>query len=53
MIPDLDPVEKSVVVPLHPVDAFDLFTMGLNDWWPVASHSLSAAGGDTPREGRV
>lgn len=39
-------VRKSVNVPLTPHEAFDLFTTGIDGWWPKERHSLSA------REGR-
>ncbi len=49
---------KSVTVPLPPDEAFALFTDDIASWWPLDSHSLSAAGGETatsvavePREG--
>lgn len=51
----IDPIEKTIDVPLAPSDAFALFTERLSDWWPRASHSLS--GHETapvrvePREG--
>lgn len=54
-----DPVRKTVTVPLPPAEAFDLFTAGLDRWWPKDTHSLSAATGEggrarvrvEPREG--
>ena len=45
-----DPIEKTLTVPLRPQDAFDLFTDHLQDWWPLDSHSLSAADGDLPQD---
>jgi len=36
----LPPVEKSVVVPLGPADAFDLFVRRLAEWWPLATRSV-------------
>lgn len=41
-----DPIRKGLIVPLPPAAAFELFTAGLDGWWPKASHSLSAATGD-------
>lgn len=38
-----EPVEKSVLVPLSPQDAFQLFTDGMAQWWPLDSHSLSGS----------
>lgn len=46
----LDPIEKSVEVPLDPEAAFDLFTRRMETWWPVDSHSLSAADGGLPKQ---
>ncbi|SMY09556.1 SRPBCC domain-containing protein [Flavimaricola marinus] len=45
----LAPICKSIVVPLDPAAAFKLFTEGFGTWWPVASHSVSAAKGDLPK----
>jgi hypothetical protein len=36
-----EPIRKSVTVPLGPAAAFDLFTAGIDRWWPKATHSLS------------
>ncbi len=38
----IEPVRKSVVVPLAPARAFRLFTEGLGRWWPLLGHSISA-----------
>lgn len=45
----LPPIEKQVRVPLPPDEAFRLFTAGLDRWWPVESHSVSARRGQRPR----
>ena len=45
----LEPIRRSVVVPLAVADAFALFTDGLDGWWPLHTHSIAA---DT-FEGRV
>ena len=44
----LPPIVKTVHVPVGPQEAFELFTARLSDWWPVESHSLSAANKDVP-----
>lgn len=44
---DIAPVEKTVVVPLSPDAAFDLFTDGMGDWWPLDRH---AAGVERPED---
>lgn len=44
-----DPIRKSLNVPLQPIEAFDLFTKGINRWWPMDSHSLSAGEDDADR----
>lgn len=41
-----DPVCKSVTVPLDRFAAFELFTAGMDRWWPKDSHSLSARDGN-------
>lgn len=33
-------VRKSVTVPATPDRAFELFTVGFGDWWPLATHSV-------------
>ena len=38
----IDPIEKTLVVPLTPDRAFDLFTNRMASWWPLDKHSLSA-----------
>lgn len=48
-----DPVKKTITVPLRPEQAFSLFTDDLAKWWPVDSHSVSAAKGDLPRDVKV
>jgi uncharacterized protein YndB with AHSA1/START domain len=42
-------VVKTVAVPLPPEAAFELFTAGMAQWWPLETHSVAA---DT-HEGRV
>jgi uncharacterized protein YndB with AHSA1/START domain len=41
-----DPIRKTLSVPLPPQEAFDLFTDGIDLWWPKEGHSAAA------REGR-
>ncbi|MEL6700880.1 MAG: SRPBCC family protein, partial [Pseudomonadota bacterium] len=38
----LDPVVKTLSVPVTPQEAFTLFTVKMADWWPLDSHSLTA-----------
>jgi DNA-binding transcriptional ArsR family regulator/uncharacterized protein YndB with AHSA1/START domain len=38
--PTLEPVRKSVVVPIDAMAAFRLFTEDMARWWPLASHSV-------------
>ena len=38
-----DPLIKEVLVAIPPEDAWNLFTDGIDEWWPVESHSV---GGD-------
>lgn len=40
-----NPIRKSVTVPLDRQSAFDLFTKGIDLWWPKDSHSLAASDG--------
>lgn len=37
------PLVKTLTVPVHPARAFELFTAQLNDWWPLATHSVGEA----------
>lgn len=41
-------VRKTCTVPLPVAEAFRLFTEGIDQWWPVATHSITA---DDPRAG--
>jgi uncharacterized protein YndB with AHSA1/START domain len=41
-----DPVRKSITVPLPPSEAFDLFTDGIDGWWPKDTHSIGAGTGN-------
>jgi activator of Hsp90 ATPase-like protein len=45
----IEPVVKELTVPVAPARAFDIFTRQFAQWWPVASHSLSASDGKLPR----
>lgn len=38
-----DPIEKTVVVPIPPEEAFRLFATRMAEWWPLETHSLSAS----------
>ncbi len=46
--PMLPPIVKTIYVPVLPAEAFELFTSRMAEWWPVESHSLSAAEGEVP-----
>ena len=45
-----DPIEKTLVVPLPPDRAFDLFTNRMARWWPLDKHSLSAGDGKVAQD---
>jgi uncharacterized protein YndB with AHSA1/START domain len=36
----VEPVRKSVTVPAAPQRAFELFTAHIQEWWPLATHSV-------------
>ena len=38
-----DAVVRAVEVPVPPGHAFDLFTAGIADWWPLLTHSVYGA----------
>ncbi len=37
------PIRKSITVPLPRDEAFELFTAGIDSWWPKDRHSVSAS----------
>lgn len=37
---NIEPVVKTLVVPLSQEEAFDLFTDEMSSWWPLDSHSV-------------
>lgn len=41
-----EPIEKTIFVPLTTKEAFDLFTDGIDGWWPKETHSLTASSGN-------
>ena len=45
----IDPIIKSVLVPLTPQEAFNLFLSDLDKWWPSASHSVSGSKNHRPK----
>ena len=45
---DIAPIVKTFDMAIPAERAFVLFTSGMPRWWPVATHSLSAAAGATP-----
>jgi DNA-binding transcriptional ArsR family regulator len=38
----IEPLVKTIVVPLEVSGAFELFTGGMGSWWPLATHSVGA-----------
>lgn len=40
---DIAPVVKTIIVPLSPERAFDLFFEGMGSWWPLGTHSVFEA----------
>ena len=39
----LTPLRKTVVVPVEPARAFELFTADIDKWWPLVTHSVGLA----------
>ena len=39
MMTQVEPIQRSVTVPLDPERAFELFTARMDTWWPVETHS--------------
>lgn len=37
----IEPVRKTVTVPLSPDEAFRAFTEEIESWWPLATHSIA------------
>jgi uncharacterized protein YndB with AHSA1/START domain len=52
---ELEPIRRSVSVPLKPAEAFDLFTDRMGSWWPVETHSRAESdfGGEDVKVERV
>lgn len=46
--PAIEPIVKIFDMPISSDRAFIQFTEGLSRWWPMATHSLSAAAGAVP-----
>jgi len=44
-----EPLVKEITVPVSAKRAFDIFTRDIANWWPGASHSLSASAHKLPR----
>lgn len=43
MTTPIEPLRKSIEVPLPQAEAFALFTAGMARWWPLATHSVGQA----------
>ncbi|WP_437588706.1 SRPBCC family protein [Sorangium sp. So ce1000] len=39
----IPPVRRSVIVPLDPASAFDLFARRISEWWPLAKRSAGSS----------
>jgi uncharacterized protein YndB with AHSA1/START domain len=37
---DLSPLKFEIEVDVPPAEAFEVFTTGMESWWPMASHSI-------------
>ena len=44
----IEPVRAAVTVAVQPERAWEVFTTGIADWWPVASHSVAAREDEVP-----
>jgi uncharacterized protein YndB with AHSA1/START domain len=42
-VSSIPPVRRSVIVPLDPAAAFDLFARRISEWWPLAARSVGAS----------
>ncbi len=45
----IEPIEKTLSLPIPASRAFELFTSRMADWWPLATHSLSAGSDELPK----
>ncbi len=45
----INPIRKSITVPLNPTDAFTLFTEQIHEWWPGHTFSVSAYSNEVPK----
>jgi len=43
-------IRRSIHVKASPERAFDVFTRGIESWWPLATHSIGAMRGGHPQE---
>jgi uncharacterized protein YndB with AHSA1/START domain/uncharacterized protein YciI len=51
---DLLPIRRQVVVPGTPAAAFEVFTLEIGLWWPLADHSVYGEGGSVGfQDGRL
>ena len=37
---DIEPVRKTLTVPFPPDEAFETFTAGMGQWWPLETHGV-------------
>jgi uncharacterized protein YndB with AHSA1/START domain len=44
---EVQPINKTVVVPLPVEKAFRLFTDGIGSWWPLETHSIEGGKAET------
>lgn len=45
----IEPLVKELLVKVNTKRAFEMFTQDIGQWWPLASHSISAGDGKTAR----
>jgi uncharacterized protein YndB with AHSA1/START domain len=44
----IEPIRAAVTISVDPDRAWEVFTAGMADWWPLASHSVAAGEGRVP-----
>ena len=47
----IPPIRREILVDADPAVAFEVFTDGLGDWWPLGEHSVHGAGGTVAFDG--
>jgi uncharacterized protein YndB with AHSA1/START domain/uncharacterized protein YciI len=50
-VSSIPPIRREILVDADPAVAFEVFTDGLGDWWPLGEHSVHGQGGTVAFDG--